>query len=116
MIHWLKRLIAGRELDELERLRKERLDAVIAEQKRSKPEKNPFQVDMFRCIDCGSRYPRDELSWGLCDPCQTKAVSEIRMQRTEADVTDWDVAQAAQEPEGRVDYRFLGVMGDGQDS
>lgn len=28
-------------------------------------------------------------------------------------VTDWDIAQ---EPEGRVDYRFLGVMGDGQDS
>jgi hypothetical protein len=107
MIHWLKRLIAGRELDELERLRKQR------------PERNLLvemfdelsAKEMFRCIDCGSRYPRDELSWGLCDPCQTKAVSEMRMQRTEADVTDWDVVQAAQEPEGRVDYRFLGTTG-----
>jgi hypothetical protein len=80
MIHWLKRLIAGRELDELERLRKERLDRGLTP---------------YRCAHCGGVH-----LLGYPTYCYQKPFA-----------TDWDVAQAAQEPEGRVRYEHLGMTG-----
>ena len=114
MIHWLKRLIAGHELDELERLR---MPTELIERKKANPENRRPHLKLIRkglweckCgfYDVGGYGETKEeayADWKYWSPYAPVTTPNTPF------ATDLDVAQAAQEPEGRVRYEFLNQTG-----
>ncbi|MBB3258209.1 hypothetical protein F4827_003077 [Paraburkholderia bannensis] len=138
MIGWLKHLIAGRELDELQRWRVE-----ARETQRWLGEFHEVDVALTHLINRATgkvtsfdlprtRAALRERRVGVHISVSTNAsatashgskrvpvwMNELRAQKglapveTLDQVTDWEVAQSIERDGGRIAYRFLGVTGE----